>query len=94
MSDELPTIAARVLMRAERVRDEVLFVSPEPATPELSEKQGREYGPLLAELCRLAVAEWRRPEASPTPQNLSNVLIRISDTIKTAWVEEDANELS
>lgn len=91
---ELPTIAARVLMRAERVRDEVLFVSPEPATPELSEKQGNAYGPLLVELCRLAIAEWRRPEASPTPQNLSNVLIRMSDTIKTAWVEEDANELS
>ena len=91
---ELPTIAARVLMRAERVRDEVLFVSPEPATPELSEKQGTAYGPLLVELCRLAIAEWRRPEASPTPQNLSNVLIRMSDTIKTAWVEEDANELS
>ena len=91
---ELPTIAARVLMRAERVRDEVLLVSPEPATPELSEKQGNAYGPLLGELCRLAIAEWRRPEASATPQNLSNVLIRMSDTIKTAWVEEDANELS
>lgn len=91
---ELPTIAARVLMRAERVRDEVLFVSPEPATPELSEAQAREYGPLLAELCRLAVAEWRRPEASPTPQNLSKVLIRMREAIQTAWVEEVLDDVS
>lgn len=94
MSDQLPTIAARVLMRAERVRDEVLFVSPEPATPELSEKQGNAYGPLLVELCRLAIAEWRRPEASPTPQNLSNVLIRIREAIQTAWVEEVLDDVS
>jgi hypothetical protein len=91
---ELPTIAARVLMRAERVRDEVLLLSPEPVTPELSEAQAREYGPLLVELCRLAVAEWRRPEASLTPQNLSNVLIRIREAIQTAWVEEVLDDVS
>lgn len=84
MSDELPTIAARVLMRAERVRDQVAAVPTRQAPPELPEAEAREYGPLLLEFLRLAIAEWRRPGASATPQNLSLVLLRAERVIDDA----------
>lgn len=81
---ELPTIAARVLMRAELVREQVAAVPTRKAPPELPEDKATQYGPLLLEFLRLAIAEWRRPEASATPQNLSLVLMRAERVIDDA----------
>ena len=82
MSDELPTIAARVLMRADRVEDQILRVPTNVGQPaELTEEQAREYAPLLLAYLRLAIAEGRRMGASPTPQNLSQVLMSANDMI-------------
>ena len=85
MSDELPTIAARVLMRAERVNDQVMRVPTNVGQPaELTEEQAREYAPLLLAYLRLAIAEGRRMGASPTPQNLSQVLMSAHNMILRA----------
>jgi hypothetical protein len=50
----------------------------------MPEAEAREYGPLLLEFLRLAIAEWKRPEASQTPQNLSLVLMRAERAIDDA----------
>lgn len=85
MSEELPTMTATVLMWSERVRDQVAAVPFRTAPPpELPEAEAREYGPLLLEFLRLAIAEWKRPEASQTPQNLSLVLMRAERAIDDA----------
>ena len=85
MSDELPTRAATVLMWSERVRDEVEAVPFRRAPPpEIPEAEAREYGPLLLEFLRLAIAEWKRPGVSATPQNLSLVLMRAERAIDDA----------
>jgi len=85
MSDALPTIVARVLMQAEHVRDRVHSVPVRTAPPAgMSEDKAREYGPLLLEYLRLAIAEWRRPGASATPQNLSQALMSAERAIVQA----------
>jgi hypothetical protein len=85
MSDELPTVAARVLMRAERISDEVARVPFRgESPPDMPEDEARIYGPLLLQFLRLAFAEWTRPEASATPQNLSLVLMRAGRVIDDA----------
>jgi hypothetical protein len=82
MSDELPTIAARVLMRAERISDQVMRVPTNVGQPsDMTEEEAREYAPLILAYLRLAIAEGRRMGASPTPQNLSQVLISASNMI-------------
>lgn len=87
---ESPTIAARVLMRAERVRDLVEHVPCRSAPPaDLSEEKARVNGPLLLEHLRLAIAEWRRPGASPTPQNLSQALMSAEKAIMHAGNERE-----
>jgi hypothetical protein len=82
MSDELPTIAARVLMRAERIEDQIRSVPTNVGQPaDMMEEEAREYAPLLLAYLRLAIAEGRRMGASPTPQNLSQVLISANNMI-------------
>lgn len=82
MSDELPTVAARVLMRAGRIEDQIRRVPTNVGQPaEMTEEQAREYAPLLVAYLRLAIAEGRRTGASPTPQNLSQVLMSAHNMI-------------
>jgi hypothetical protein len=87
---EIPTIAARVLMRAALVRDRVNDVPSRVAAPaDMPEDKARENGPLLLEYLRLAIAEGRRPGASPTPQNLSQVLMSAERAIVHANHEKE-----
>ena len=90
MSDQLPTVAARVLMRAERVRDQVRDV-PQPGgyPADMPEDVARANGPLLLAYLRLAIAEWRRPGVSATPQNLSQVLMSAEKAIVRANDEKE-----
>ena len=90
MTEALPTIAARVLMRAERVRDQVNDVPWNRAPADMPEDKARTNGPLLLEYLRLAIAEWRRPGASATPQNLSQVLMSAEKAIERANDEMEA----
>jgi hypothetical protein len=88
---ETPTITARVLVRAERIRDQVNDVPCRTAPPaDMPEDKARTNGPLLLEYLRLAIAEWRRPGASATPQNLSQVLMSAEKAIERANSETEA----
>lgn len=92
MADAEPTPTARVLMKAEHVRNQISGLTDYPTTPELQEDTARVYGPLLVEMCRLAIEQWR--QCSPTPQPLSMTLIRMREVIQGAWAQEELDEFS
>lgn len=88
---ETPTITARVRVRAEIVRRQIAYVPCRTAPPaDMPEDKARTNGPLLLEYLRLAIAEWRRPGASATPQNLSQVLMSAEKAIERANDETEA----